>query len=117
MELPVVEHESSRTGRWLRRRRTRLALWIAVIEGLLVVFGVIPRWRALIVGAVIVASTSWSAGTRQRHGRAATLDRRLPQALVALVPIAAFVLDHARAIVVVAVIAVVALVLLFRDRR
>ena len=54
MELPVVDPRASRTGRWLRQRRLRLAVWIAVIEGLLVVFDVIPGWFALVVGAIVI---------------------------------------------------------------
>ena len=36
-----MEHGTSRTERWLRARRVRIALWIAVIEGILVVVHVI----------------------------------------------------------------------------
>jgi len=32
----VIEHGSSAPGRWLRERRTRIVLWIAVAEGLVV---------------------------------------------------------------------------------
>ena len=31
----VIDHDSSRTGRWLRPRRVRIALWIAVVESIL----------------------------------------------------------------------------------
>jgi len=30
----VVEHGASRLGLWLQERRVRIALWIAVLEGL-----------------------------------------------------------------------------------
>src|SRR6266550_3630568 len=33
---PMIEAGSTRIGRWLRERRLRLALWVAVVEGLLV---------------------------------------------------------------------------------
>ena len=116
MELPVVDPRVSRTGRWLRERRLRLAVWIAVIEGLLVIFDVIPGWFALLVGAIVVlfyvmvgrgagdtlAQASWTAA--------------MSQVLVALVPIAAFVLTTL-AVVVLAVIALLALALLLGDRR
>ncbi len=45
----VVEHGSSRSGRWLRRNRIRIALWTAVVEAALVLFGVIPKWPAFLV--------------------------------------------------------------------
>jgi hypothetical protein len=34
----ALEHDSSRTGRWLRRHRVRTALWIAVLEAILAAF-------------------------------------------------------------------------------
>ena len=75
MELPVVDHGTSRAGRWLKERRLRLAVWIAVVEGLLVVFDVIPGWLALVVGAivvlfyVIVGRSAATTRSRTRAGR------------------------------------------------
>ena len=117
MELPAIEHGTSRTSRWLRERRLRLAFWIAVVEGLLIVFDVVSGWLALLVGAIVVLfyvlvgrdlridslrQTSWVAA--------------MSQALVALVPIAALVLTTL-AVVVLAVMALLALALLLGDRR
>jgi hypothetical protein len=51
----VVEHESSRGGRFLRRHRIRLAFWIAVGEALLIVFGAVPVWPAFAVALGVVA--------------------------------------------------------------
>jgi hypothetical protein len=112
----AIEHRSSRTGRWLRARRLRLALWIAVIEGVLVVFDLIPGWTALVVGAIIVAFYFFvgrelrSDTIRQASWVAAT-----SQLLVALIPVLLFVVGTV-AIVVLALLAVVALVVLFADR-
>ena len=64
-----------RAGRWLRERRLRLALWIAVVEGLLVVFDVIPGWPALVVGALVVVFYVFVGRSSGRHGRAGELDR------------------------------------------
>ena len=56
----VLEHRSTRGGRWLRAKRTRIALGIAVVEGLLVVLDVIDWWVAvafaiaLVLGVVLV---------------------------------------------------------------
>lgn len=117
MELQVVDPTLSRTGRWLRERRLRLAVWIAVIEGLLIVFDVIPGWFALVVGAIVilfyalVGRTAGSDTVAQASWTAA-----MSQVLVALVPIAAFVLTTL-AIVVLTVIALLALALLLGDRR
>jgi uncharacterized membrane protein len=52
---PALEHGSSRTGRGLRVRRLQLALWIAVVEVVLVLVGVVPLWPAVGVGALLVA--------------------------------------------------------------
>jgi hypothetical protein len=117
MELPVVDPRLSRTGRWLRERRLRLAVWIAVIEGLLVIFGVIPGWFALVVGAIVVlfyviVGRSAGSDTVAQASWAAAMS----QVLVALIPIAAFILTTL-AIVVLAVIALLALALLLGDRR
>jgi hypothetical protein len=117
MELPAIEHGTSRTSRWLRERRLRLAFWIAVVEGLLVVFDVVGGWLALLVGAivvlfyVVVGRSSRSDALRQASWVAA-----MSQVLVALIPIAAFVLTTL-AVVVLAVIALLALALLLADRR
>ena len=47
----AIEHDSSRAGRWLRQRRLRFALWIAVIEAVLAAF-THDISRLTIVGAV-----------------------------------------------------------------
>jgi len=117
MELPVVDPRVSRSGRWLRERRLRLAVWIAVIEGLLVIFDVIPGWFALLVGSIVVlfyALVGRSAGNDTVTQ--ASWTAAMSQVLVALVPIAAFVLTTL-AIVVLTVIALLALALLLGDRR
>ncbi|HSL64687.1 MAG TPA: hypothetical protein VK874_08515 [Gaiellaceae bacterium] len=117
MELPAIEHGTSRTSRWLRVRRLRLAFWIAVVEGLLIVFDVLGGWLALLIGAivvlfyVVVGRTSRSDALRQGSWVAA-----MSQALVALIPIAAFLLGTL-AIVMLALIALAALALLLADRR
>jgi hypothetical protein len=117
VELPVVDPRVSRTGRWLRERRLRLAVWTAVIEGLLVVFDVVPGWFALVVGAIVIlfyvliGRTAGSDTVAQASWTAA-----MSQVLVALIPIAAFLLTTL-AIVVLVVIALLALALLLGDRR
>ena len=52
--LPVIEHDTTQHGRWLRSHRVRIAIWIAVVEGILVVVHVIPWWAAVIVAALAV---------------------------------------------------------------
>jgi len=117
VDYPAIEHGTSRTGRWLRERRLRLAFWVAVVEGLLVLFDVIPGWFALVVGAVVVLF--WvliGRGSGSDALRQATWTAAMSQVLVALIPVAAFILTTL-AIVVLAIIALLALALLLADRR
>lgn len=117
MELPAIEHGTSRASRWLRERRLRLAFWIAVVEGLLIVFDVIGGWLALLVGAIVVLFyVLVGRGVRSASIRQASWIAAASQVLVALIPVAAFVLTTL-AIVVLAIIALLALVLLLADRR
>jgi hypothetical protein len=117
MEYPVIEHGATRPGLWLRERRLRLAIWIAIVEGLLIVFDVIPGWTALAVGAVLVAFYVFVAREgRSDSVRQASWVAATSQVLVALVPVAAFLLT-AVAIVVLVVLALGALALLLADRR
>jgi hypothetical protein len=113
----VLEHKQSRAARWLRESRVKIALWIAVVEGVLVVFDVVPKWTALIVGAILIAfwfavgRTLRSSLARDTSWIAAT-----SQAFVALVPFLVFIVGTL-ALIAVGILAVVALVVLFGDRR
>ena len=112
----VIEQGASRTGRWLRERRLRVALWIAVIEGVLVVFGPISRWIAVLValGAIafyfLVGRDLGSQTARQASWIGAA-----SQAIVLLIPVLV-VLVGTLALIAVAVLALIALAALFSDR-
>ena len=112
----VIEHGSSSTGRWLRARRLRLALWIAVVEGVLVVFDVIPWYVVVLTAAAAILFYFWGGrklgADTPRHLSwiAAT-----SQALVALVPALVVVLGTL-ALIAIAILALVALFALFSDR-
>ena len=54
LEPGVIEHRESRPRRWLRERRVAIAVWIAVIEGLFFIVGVIPRLLTLAVAVLVV---------------------------------------------------------------
>jgi hypothetical protein len=112
----VVEHGTSRPGRWLRARRLRLAGAIALIEALLVVVHAIDKLAALIIAAAIVAVYLWiGRKIRSDTGRQTSWIIAASQALVLLVPI--FLLFFwTLAIVAVAVIGVIALIALFSER-
>ena len=113
----VLEHGTSRSGRWLRENRVRLAIAIAIAEGLLVAFGVIDGLLALLV-ALLLLLFYFAYGRKLRWdwAREASWVAATSQAFVALVPVLVIVIGTL-ALIGVAVIAVVALVLLFADRR
>jgi hypothetical protein len=113
----VVEHRSSRHERWLRDRRVRIALWIAVIEGILLVFGAIPRILALVIAIAVVAGYFWLGHRlRPRLLRDAGWIAAVSQALVMLVPVLV-ILIGTLTLIVVAGIAVIALIILFTNRH
>jgi hypothetical protein len=117
IDQPALEHGSTRPGRWLRRYRTRIAFWIAVVEGLLLVFGAISRWAALLIAVLIIVGY-FAVGTRLRSPvlRDAGWIAAVSQALVALIPILVIVVGTL-ALVAVGILALVALIVLFGDRR
>ena len=113
---PAIEHGSSRLGRWLRARRLRIAFWIAVAEGILIVFHAISWWAAIAVGVLIVVSW-FSFGHRLRSEtlRQAGWTAAVSQALVALIPVLMLIVGTL-AVILVVMLAVVAHVLLFSSR-
>ena len=105
-------------GRWLRFRRVRIALWVAVIEGLIVALTPdLTKWTVIIIGAIVLAfyvlagrDMKWDVGRQLSWIAAAS------QALAVLVVIFAFVLKLV-AVVAIVILAVAALAYLFSDRR
>lgn len=111
----VVEHGASRLGLWLQERRVRIALWIAVLEGLLVAVHVINRWAAIAVAAAAVAV--YFFGLRESHSftaRQAGWIVATSQAAVVLIPFLLIVIGTF-ALVAVGILAIVALVALFSE--
>jgi hypothetical protein len=114
----MIEGGSTRIGRWLRERRLRLALWVAVVEGLLVALTPdLTKWTVLVIGAILLAFYI-VAGRNMRWDVARQLSwiAAASQALAILVVILAFVLKLV-AIVAVVVFALIALAYLFSDSR
>ena len=114
----VIEGGGTRVGRWLRERRIRIALWVAVIEGLLVALTPdLTKWTVLVIGAIVLAfyvvagrNIDWDVARQLSWIAAAS------QALAILVVLLAFVI-WVSALVLVAILAIVALVYLFSDAR
>jgi hypothetical protein len=112
----AIEHGSSRSGRWLRERRLRIAFIIAAVEGLLYLVGALNWWWVVLFA--IIALLLWAyAGRSSRSDtlRQGTWILALSQVTVLLVPLA-FWLVKWLAIGVVVVLAVGAVVVLFRKR-
>jgi hypothetical protein len=115
---PMIEAGSSRIGRWLRFRRIRITLWVAVIEGLIAAFSAdIGRWTILVMATIVLAfyvvvgrHLKWDVARELSWIAAAS------QVLAILVVIFAFVLKLV-AIVVIVGFALVALFYLFSDHR
>jgi hypothetical protein len=119
MELrhAALEHGTSRAGRWLRARRLRIALWIAVIEAVLVVFDAIPGWIALLTAAIVILFyVVVGRELRADAVRQSTWILAMSQVFVALVPVLVFVVG-ALALIAVGVLALIALFALFAGRR
>lgn len=118
MDRPLtIEHDRSRLGRTLRENRLRIALFVALVEGVLVLFGEVHWWLVLVVAAVAVWLYVASGRSAQRETlREASWIFAVSQVAVVLVPALALVLT-AFAVVALLLIALVALVVLLRDRK
>jgi hypothetical protein len=113
----LVEHGSTPLSRWLRARRLRIAAWIAVVEGVLVLIHVLPRIPVIILAAaIIIFYFGFGRQLRADAPRQVSWIAAMSQALAILVPILA-VLIWGVAVVALAVLAVVALFVLLQDRH
>ena len=118
MDPPLtIEHGSNRFGRALRENRLKIALVVALVEGVLVLVGEIPWWVVglLAIGAVALY-VSRGRQARREELREGTWILAVSQLAVVLVPVLALVLT-AFAVVALVIFAIVALVVLLRDRR
>ena len=113
----VLEHRSTSRGRWLRAKRLRIALGIALVEGLLVVLDVVDWWIGVLVAAAAIGFYLLAGrALRSYTGKQLSWIAAASQALVVLVPMLVVVVTWL-AIVALAILAVVALILLLSDRR
>jgi hypothetical protein len=116
-QTPVLEHGSTRHGRWFRANRLKIALWAAFIEGVLVVFDVIDVLPALLIAGLVVVAYFWlSSRLRPGLARDALWAGAVSQAVVALVPVLVMVVGTL-ALIAVGVLAAVVLILLITGRR
>jgi len=114
----AIEHGTSKTGRWLRSRRIRIALWIAAAEAIVVaVFHDVSRFTVIAVAAVSVL-VYWYGGRKTRSDtfHQGSWIFAVSQLLAVVAAILAFVVFWT-AIVFVCIFALVALFFVFTDRR
>jgi hypothetical protein len=115
-ELPAVEHGSSRSGRWLRERRLRVALWIAAVEVVFAAFSAdVSRWTIVLLAVVGVAAYYVVGRTRKGTLRQVLWIAAVSQAL-ALFAVAAASVIGTFVLILAGIFALVALVMIFRDR-
>jgi hypothetical protein len=115
-ETRTIEHGESSSARWLRERRLRLALLIAFVESLLVLFSEHGWWY--VVGAAFLAVLAYWFVGRRRPGVVyeITWVAAVSQLLAVLVPVL-WVLVKTLALVVLIALAVFLLAALLLDRK
>jgi hypothetical protein len=112
----TIEHRSTRLGRALRDNRLKIALLVALVEGILVLVGSIDWWIVVLLAIGAIALYVLRGRTARREElREGSWIFAVSQLAVVLVPALALVLS-AFAVVALVVLAVVALVILLRDR-
>ncbi len=104
-------------GQSLRQHRIKISLWIAVVEGILVLVHVIPHWAVYVLAAVAIVF--WVGAARRYSSpvaRQAGWIFAASQLLTVLVPAVWFIAKTV-AIIAIALIAVAGLVFLFTERE
>jgi hypothetical protein len=113
----AIDHDSSRTGRWLRQRRLRTALWIAVIEAVLAAFTHDVSRLTIVVLAAVFVPIYFIWGRDQGDTiRQITWIAAGSQALAVVAALLAYVVGLL-VLVIAGIFAAVALFLIFSDRR
>ena len=112
---PVVEHRESAPSRWLRERRLRIALLIAFIESLLVLFSEHGWWYVL--GAALLAVALYFLGRRTGSPLVHELTwiLAMSQVISVLVPVL-WVVVRTLAIIVLVLLGLFFLAILLLDR-
>jgi asparagine N-glycosylation enzyme membrane subunit Stt3 len=116
---PVVEHQSTRAGRWLRARRLRIAFVIAVVETLLILPPIDALgWFPVLAIALVVFALYFFVGRKSRHDTVRELSwtAAVSQLLPVFIPIIVVVVGTLVIVALFAVLIVIG-VILFLDRR
>jgi hypothetical protein len=112
-----IEHGTTRTGRWLKARRIRIVLWIAVVEGIIVaLLHDVSRWTVIALAIPILALyVFWGRNAKSDTARQVLWIGGASQALAVVVVILAFLLNWL-ALLLAGIFAAVALLFLLSDR-
>jgi hypothetical protein len=115
--VSAIDHDSTRAGRWLRQRRVRVALWIAVIEAVLAAFTHdVSRLTIVVLAAVFVPIYLIWGRDQGDTIRQLTWIAAASQALAVVAALIAYLVGLL-VLVVAGIFAAVALFLIFTDRR
>jgi hypothetical protein len=112
---PVIEHRESSSRRWLRERRLRIALLIAFIESLLVLFSDHGWWYVLVAAAIAIVLYFLGRRTSSTAIHELTWIFATSQLISVLVPVL-WVLVKTLAILVLVLIGLFLLAILLLDR-
>jgi hypothetical protein len=113
----AAQPRPSRTGRWLAERRLKIALGIAVLEGIVVaVEKDFSRWTVIIISAPIIAFYLFAGRALQSDtGRQLSWIAAASQAFAVILCVVALVIG-AFVLIVAGVFAAIALILLLGER-
>jgi hypothetical protein len=112
----TVEHGSTRAGRWLKERRIRIVLWIAVVEGIVVALSDFTKWTVIGIAIPVLAIyVAWGRHAKSDTAYQIAWIAGASQALAVVVVILGVLLSWLP-LVLAAVFAVIALVFLFHER-
>jgi hypothetical protein len=112
----TVEHGSTKTGRWLKERRIRIVLWIAVVEGIVVALSDFTKWTVIGIAIPVLAIyVVWGRNAKSDTAYQIAWIAGASQALAVVVVILGVLLSWLP-LVLAAIFAVIALVFLFHER-
>jgi hypothetical protein len=113
----AADHERSGTALWLERRRLKIALGIAVLEGIVVALSAdFSRWTVIIVSAPIIAFYVFAGRSLQSDtGRQLAWIAAATQAFAILLCVVALLIGSF-ALIAAGLLAAVAVILLLGER-
>ena len=117
MSETAAKPRPSRTGRWLHERRLKIALGIAVLEGIIVAFAKdFSSWTVIIISAPIIAFYLFAGRSLESDtGRQLSWVAAASQTFAVLLAVIALTIKL-WVLIVVGIFAVIALVMILGDR-